>query len=213
MKRRLSRKTICKLLPTANSIITTAAAKATTATRERTTTATTTTTLATNSYFQSFIIDFNKQFQWAGRQRGRQADSTKGRRRTMAAALATCWSTPQRSSCQLSSFLCPSVCSYHLVAPLNVWKICFICPLCCCCCSSSEVCLHMCVCVCAGQLNFRSISAWLVEQSNRRDERKRDAAVGYLALGWFSSIIRKFFVVCCCKLRWLMGHLVMLALR
>lgn len=88
MKRRLSRKTICKLLPTANSIITTAAAKATTATRERTTTATT--TLATNSYFQSFIIDFNKQFQWAGRQRGRQADSTKGRRRTMAAALATC---------------------------------------------------------------------------------------------------------------------------
>lgn len=91
-------KTICKLLPTANSIITTAAAaaKATTATRERTTTATA--GWATNSYFQSFIIDFNKQFQWAGRQAGRQtvrqagsqAESTKGRRRTMAAALATC---------------------------------------------------------------------------------------------------------------------------
>lgn len=87
-------KTICKLLPTANSIITTAAAaaKATTATRERTTT--TTAGWATNSYFQSFIIDFNKQFQWAGRQTARQAgsqaESTKGRRRTMAAALATC---------------------------------------------------------------------------------------------------------------------------
>lgn len=174
MKRRLSRKTICKLLPTANSIITTAAAKATTATRERTTTATTTTTLATNSYFQSFIIDFNKQFQWAGRQRGRQtvrkADDAQWQRHLLHVDPPR--TPPLASSLPFSVRL--SVCSYHLVAPLNVWKICFICPLCCCCCSSSEVCLHVCVCqcdcVCAGQLNFRSISAWLVEQSNRWDE-------------------------------------------
>lgn len=109
-------KTICKLLPTANSIITTAAAaaKATTATRERTTT--TTAGWATNSYFQSFIIDFNKQFQWAGRQavrqRVRKADDAQWLRHLLHVDPLFARFLPFSTH--------HSVYSYHLVAPLNV---------------------------------------------------------------------------------------------
>lgn len=118
-------KTICKLLPTANSIITTAAAaaKATTATRERTTT-TTTAGWATNSYFQSSSIsinNFNGQAgKQAGRQRGRQAVRQRVRKADDAQWLRHLLHVDPHFARFLPFSTHHSVYSYHLVAPLNV---------------------------------------------------------------------------------------------